>query len=66
MLCVVCVCVSGVYATWKYTQNKIEDKQNQISLGLDEFVFTPEEVLPDLQGYSVHSLKVSSIHRIHG
>ena len=47
MLCVVCVSVSGVYATWKYTQNKIEDKQNQISLGVDEFVFTPEEVLPD-------------------
>ena len=41
--------VGGVYGTWKYAIEPSQSEQQSLSTGLNEFYWTPEEVLPDLE-----------------
>ena len=38
--------VGGVFALWHYTENNTIDETKEISLGIVEFIYRPEEVLP--------------------
>lgn len=41
--------VGGVYATWLYADGTVTGKQQELQSTLNEFHWTPEEVLPDLE-----------------
>ena len=38
---------TGVFATWKYAEVSPEDKDLGVNLAVNEFVYKPEEILPD-------------------
>lgn len=38
---------AGVFATWRYAEVSPESKDINLNLGLNEFIYKPEEILPD-------------------
>lgn len=44
-----CTGVAGVYAMWVYPSSKAELSAQPLSLGMEVFVYAPEEVLPDTE-----------------
>lgn len=41
------ITTSGVFAIWRYAREDIDDLTDQIQLSVDNFHYTPEDVLPD-------------------
>ena len=61
------VAIPGVFATWQYSySNDIEDKNTSFGVSVNEFIYKPEEVLPDEEADKVggnHMILIRNILR---
>ena len=47
IVCSLCLVVSGVYAVWTYCNPKVDSVWGEFGVGISEFIYKPEEILPD-------------------
>lgn len=47
LIFVSCLTTAGVFATWRYSYNDVQEKETFVSVGMTEFVWSGAEELPD-------------------
>ena len=47
LFCILCLCIGGAAATWRYTIGSPDPALTVNGMGINPFLYKPEEVLPD-------------------
>ncbi len=63
-LLVALVAIPGVFATWQYAQGVVKNRGFEIGLQVNEFIFKPEDVLPDEEANELHGNHMVLIRNI--